>query len=1216
MGYCQRICGAMLLAACMVVAGRAWAQVKPGIVVEEVAKNSEGEKAGLQPGDVLLGWSRSDAKGKIDSPFDLWDAEIEQEPRGNATLEGLRGEEKRVWVMGPDDWGVKARPDLLQELLSVYLEGEELAKAGKLTQAVERWQAVSVESQKYSSPSLQVWLLFHSAQQLTDARQLKQADELYQQAARQSAATSPSIAAQVFETWALTYQERNDWAKAESCYRQSLVESEKSPADSLMVAAILSKLGVMSRDRGDLAHAEDYHQRALEIRQRLAPDSLAVANSFNNLGTVAEDYGHLDKEDEYLRQALTIGERLAPGGLCVAQTLNQIGDSYWVRGNILKADEYFRQAFAIREKLAPGSAEFAISLNNRGIIAEVNSDFAEADRFYQQALAIRERIWPESLDVAKTLHNLASVADNRGDVALATWRFRRALVIWEKVAPQNAIIPAVLVNLGTITRQRNDLVKAEEYYRRGLESAKRISPNSQFVPLGLLNLGELAKERGELDKAEKYLHQALAHYHRLSPHTHHYTEAGVLIDLGMIREKRRDLRGAENYFRQALEIGLTVSSNLGVATIMQRLGDIARERGDIIQAEEQYRKALAMREKVVPNGADHSESLAALAGIMRIQRKPDDAAKLYQQALNALESQTARMGDSEQIRAGFRSKYANYYRDYIDLLIEQQKPSMAFDVLERLRARTLLETLATAHVDIRNGVDTALVEKERTLAELLSAKSSGRIELLSHPHSAEQLAVLDKEIENALEQDQDVNEQIRANSPAYAALTQPKALTAGQVQQELLDSDTVLLEYSLGKDRSYVFAVTPDSLNAREIPKRETIERSARHLYRLLRTWQPVGGGKSSAQPAQLREAEVRRVSAALSRIVLGPVASQLQGKRVLIVSDGALQYIPFAMLPAPEPAPAGNAHSRRLMLPLIAEHEVINLPSASVLGALRQQMSARTAPAEAVAVLADPVFDKDDERVRAVAAVRKSASARSIGLDSGSDAASDPRSSTQDPQDTEEVNEHLTRSLTDIHGAAKRGAYLARLPYTRREAKAILAVTPAGEAMQALDFDASRATAFDPKLSQYRIVHIATHGLLDSEHPELSGLVLSLVDKQGNKQDGFLGLQDIYNLNLPADLVVLSACETGLGKEINGEGLVGLTRGFMYAGAGRVMASLWKVDDVATAELMRRFYQGVEQQGMRPAAALQKAQVEMWKQPRWRDPYYWAAFQLQGEWK
>jgi CHAT domain-containing protein len=178
------------------------------------------------------------------------------------------------------------------------------------------------------------------------------------------------------------------------------------------------------------------------------------------------------------------------------------------------------------------------------------------------------------------------------------------------------------------------------------------------------------------------------------------------------------------------------------------------------------------------------------------------------------------------------------------------------------------------------------------------------------------------------------------------------------------------------------------------------------------------------------------------------------------------------------------------------------------------------------------------------------------------------------------------------------------------------MAVIPEGQGMEALDFEASRATATSPHLAQYRIVHFATHALLDNEHPELSGLVLSLVDRNGKPQNGFLDLEDVYNLNLPVDLVVLSACETGLGKEINGEGLIGLTRGFMYAGAPRVVASLWKVDDVATAELMGRFYRGMMKEGLRPAAALRRAQLAMWKQKRWTDPYYWAAFTIQGEWR
>jgi CHAT domain-containing protein len=340
--------------------------------------------------------------------------------------------------------------------------------------------------------------------------------------------------------------------------------------------------------------------------------------------------------------------------------------------------------------------------------------------------------------------------------------------------------------------------------------------------------------------------------------------------------------------------------------------------------------------------------------------------------------------------------------------------------------------------------------------------------------------------------------------------------------------------------------------------------------------------------------------------MVLGPVAQHLT-KRLLVVSDGALQYIPFTILPVRQ---TQQRAERVPLVPLVAEHEVVNLPSVSVLAALRRETRGRPTPQKAVAVLADPVFDKYDSRVNGPANSKQSHRRRTIDVPPQRQQFWSSSSASR-----------LLRSATDI-GMAKSSrsrtfqeVRLNRLWFTRLEADTIVANT-LGQHMEAVDFRASRATATSRELAQYRIVHFATHGLLDSENPELSGLVFSLVDVNGRAQNGFLDLQDIYNLNLPVDMVVLSACETGLGKEIDGEGLLGLTRGFMYAGASRVVASLWRVSDVATAELMGRFYKALGEDGMTPAAALRTAQVQMSKQKRWSAPYYWAGFEIQGEWK
>ena len=347
---------------------------------------------------------------------------------------------------------------------------------------------------------------------------------------------------------------------------------------------------------------------------------------------------------------------------------------------------------------------------------------------------------------------------------------------------------------------------------------------------------------------------------------------------------------------------------------------------------------------------------------------------------------------------------------------------------------------------------------------------------------------------------------------------------------------------------------------------------------------------RKSTVPPQLRDGESgvdfqarahRRYEAygayakELSRQLLGSIALG-SCKRILVVPDGALQYVPFAALPLPQ----------RWGDLLIQHYEVDTLPSASVLGTLRR--TNRASPSATAIIFADPVFEPNDPRILGSGAV--------------------PLNSK------EERSSELIRAVHDIGGST----YIPRLLASREEANTIARILRSAdpEAVRIeMDFAASRDAVFQDGLSRYRLIHFATHGVIDTRRPEMSGLILSLRDRKGRKLDGYLRLADIYKLKLSADLVVLSSCDSALGKDLASEGIIGLPRGFLYAGAKRVIASMWKVEDTATAKLMSSLYARM-QQGESPSAALRAAQLEMLRSPFWSRPYYWAAFALQGEYR
>lgn len=1039
-----------------------------------------------------------------------------------------------------------------------------------------------------------------------------------------------------------------DLKKAEEYHLRALEIRRRLVPGSLELAETLTALGQVVERRGALTKAKKYYLQSFAIRQHLAPESLAIADSLNHLGNVAMESGNLLDAEKDLQRALDIRQNLAPGSRYVGISFISLGNFSWHRGDVLHEEMYFHQALSLQDKLAP--LDIASIFDGLGNVCIHRANIPAAEEYFQQALEIRQRVAPESLAVAVSLSNLGNMAIAYGDPARAGEYFHHALEIRQKTVPGSLVFASSLSNLGSVAQLRGNLAEAEEDFRRALEIKQALAPKSLGISDSLFQLGILFWIREDLARGEKYLYQAAEIRRRLAPESPSLAQS--LNWLGLISSRRGDLAQAEAYFREALDINEKLSPvNLGTAEALgglggvarsqgnlsqaekyfhqvldiqdqlspgspaeaftlERLGELAQRRQDLAEAEGYFRQALSIRESRVPGSLPHAGVLFSLASVLHRQHQLDAAEQLFSQATGILESEASQLGGTEDERSFFRARYEAQYKEYIDLLIAERKPELAFHVLERSRARSLLEMLANARLNIRSGCDPRLLRQERSLRESISLESNYRVRLLDGIHTEKQLAVLDQQIAGLREQHEEIEEQIRFKSPAYAALTQPRLLSAKDVQQQLLDSNTVLIEYSLGINRSYVWVISETALTVHELPSRKKIEMAAWDLYESL-TEQSRRVDKETIRGRQIRlaqaNAEYAKASAELSQMVLGPVATLLGKKRLIIVSDGALQYVPFAALPMPSvpSVPSGSVGPEvATAVPLVMEHEIVYLPSASVLAELRQAKKNQKKPPLEVAVLADPVFDKSDERVTAPQAqnrhpVRKAIASREVA---------------QEPSLFPDGTQYSAMNVST--GVSRGGAHLQRLLWTNREAAAILKVTPAGRGMEALGFQANRATVTSSVLARYRIIHFATHAVLNSEHPELSGLVLSLVDQHGHPQNGFLGLEQIYNLNLPADMVVLSACDTGLGQQINGEGLIGLARGFMYAGASRVVASLWSVDDEVTAELMARFYKGMERDKLSPAAALRLAQVQIAKEERWRSPYYWAGFQLAGEWK
>lgn len=805
---------------------------------------------------------------------------------------------------------------------------------------------------------------------------------------------------------------------------------------------------------------------------------------------------------------------------------------------------------------------------------KTKESYRQAIEKYHQALEIR-RNSNDKLSEAFTLHELGLLYGDTGQYQKALDVNAQARSLYKSLGNRRGEV-SVLSNTGYIYGELGDNQKALETYNEVAEAYRTMG---HVDPVLLSNIGA---SYGKLRQYQRALEIHLRVLEMRRALQDSLGEAITLNNIANCYDRLGQKSKALEFYNQTLVLMRANGDDYYTATTLHHLGAFYRNQGEHEKGLDYFNEALKLRQTV----GDENGIAATLAHMARLERERGnlfDARKRIEAALAVIERQRSKV-TSQQLRATYLASMQQYREFYVDLLmrLHLENPSAQFDreafnASETGRARSLLELLSESGREIRHGVDPLLLERERGLAQLIATKADSQMRLISGKHTEEEALAAAREIATLTAEYEQVQARIRAMSPQYAALVQPVPLKLEEIQQRVVNSDTLLLEYMFGEEKSFLWAVTSDAIKSYELPRGAIIDELARRVYAHL-TARNLNIPKETLEQRRQRlndaEAEYQKESARLSEILLGPVAAELKNRRLLIVTDGVMQFVPFAGLPHPIDSN-----------PLIVRHEIVTVPSASLVALLRQEAGNRKPAPKTLAVFADPVFSKDDSRV----------SAR--------------RSSPATPEETY-TNEEVVRA-----GAESGLAHLRRLRFSRQEADEILRF--AGEVkLQAVDFDANRKLATSAELGQYQIVHFATHGLINNRHPELSGVVLSLVDDRGQPQNGFLRLYDLYNLKLSAELVVLSACQTALGKEIRGEGLVGLTRGFMYAGAPRVIASLWQIDDRASAEFMKRFYHELLVQKLRPAAALRAAQVSMQHDKRWKDPHYWAAFSLQGEWR
>lgn len=965
-------------------------------------------------------------------------------------------------------------------------------------------------------------------------------------------------------------------------YVEALRAAQQS-GEPHVTSTVLVSAAMDADTRDDLESMVQFSRDALAARLDLTSDSLVLAGLNLNVGYTLWRVGKLAQAHEASTRALSIYRRQVPGTLAEAEALNNLGLIAYQRGQLDRAEELHRHALTIRRKFAAAGPEaeleVARSLKNLGTVAEERGELTAAEQLYQQSLAIRERLAPggsASAEVAGVLEALGNVAADRGRVFAAEAFYKRALAIQEKLSPagrESVEVAGILLSLGNIAFDRGDWDAAHDYFEHCRRIRAKHAPGSLLLAAVLNNLGNTARGRDDLVTAEAFHQQALEIRQNQAPDSPDV--ASSLQNLGNVAYDRNDYEKAGAFYEHALRIKRRLQPrSLSLATTLRSAGSVAFRQKRFARAEQLNTEALAIAETRAPGSAAEAAALHNLARVTWTLGRSAEAGRYFDRAIDAVESQIQELGGGEDVKSEFAVGYAHYYQNYIDFLIEQKQHAKAFHILERSRARSLLAMLAERDLlfsadlpaDISRAREMLNTQHERI------QKAINAVDAADDPDRRDRLVAQLRELRDRREE---IAQRIRLASPRFAALQYPEPLDVRRVQQAL-DPGTVFLSYAVTEEQTYLFVVQPAAKVVRDAPD-------------LVLLTLPIGrqtlAKEITSFRSQLRQAaEVRARGEApveggtrLYHSLLQPAARFLaKSTRVMIAPSGPLHILPFAALVADDRRPAGGG---RYFIEGRPIHVVL---SGTLYVELKKSRHPRASAMQVVA-FGDPNYAQVEPGARSV--------------------------------EQEEERRAVARACNGFE----------RLKAARREVEGIAGLYGSAATTYLGEF----ATEGNVKtaIGSARYLHFATHGCLDERFPLNSAIVLS-APPPGLEQseDGLLQTWEIFErLRTDAELVTLSACDTGLGKDLEGEGLIGLTRAFLYAGAHSVVASLWSVNDVSTAELMIRFYRKLAA-GETKDEALRAAQIELMqledpgpdkvegRRSTFANAFHWAGFVLYGE--